>query len=166
MANDTTNSQTRILFQKYELKKDDVFASKKQGFQIVTRMGIEKIQRIENIKVTFDVITATKDYAAVKVRATKGDDWVETLSSAARGEFKETGTGNKKRLRLVGGSTDSWYVLEIAEKRGLSRAVLKLLNLYEHGIFGEDENPEDFGKKSDENSKKADAVLDEIVGGK
>lgn len=34
----------------------------------------------------------------------------------------------------------SKHLVEMAEKRALSRAVLKLTNLYEHGVFGEDED--------------------------
>ena len=34
----------------------------------------------------------------------------------------------------------SKHLVEMAEKRALSRAVLKLTNLYKHGVFGEDED--------------------------
>ena len=34
----------------------------------------------------------------------------------------------------------SKHLVEMAEKRALSRAVLKLTNMYEHGVFGEDED--------------------------
>ena len=45
------------------------------------------------------------------------------------------------------GNTNTWYVLEMAEKRAMSRAVLKLTGFYELGVFGEDE-AEDFKKSN------------------
>ena len=45
------------------------------------------------------------------------------------------------------GNTNSWYVMEMAEKRAMSRAVLKLTGFYELGVFGEDES-EDFKKNN------------------
>ena len=38
------------------------------------------------------------------------------------------------------GSTNTYYVVEMAEKRAMSRAVLKLAGLYSLGVFGEDES--------------------------
>jgi len=38
------------------------------------------------------------------------------------------------------GSTNTWYVMEMAEKRALSRATLKMTGLYEQGVFGQDES--------------------------
>ena len=52
---------------------------------------------------------------------------METFGSALKGDFKN-------------GNTMSWYVLEMAEKRAMSRAVLKLAGFYQHQIFGEDES--------------------------
>jgi hypothetical protein len=64
----------------------------------------------------------------IKALGTKGDKQIETFGSALKGEsYKD-------------GSTNSWYVMELAEKRSQSRCVLKMLNLYEYGIFGEDES--------------------------
>jgi hypothetical protein len=44
------------------------------------------------------------------------------------------------------GNTNSHYVLEMAEKRAMSRLVLKQTGFYELGVFGEDES-EEFKKK-------------------
>ena len=44
---------------------------------------------------------------------------------------------------------DFWYVMEMAEKRAMSRAVLKLTGFYELGVFGEDE-AEDFKKNNNQ----------------
>ena len=96
---------------KYGLSKEDVF--KHQHYIIITRSGIEKIQAIENIKIYFDVVKCEKDFAGVKATASKDGNTMETFGSALKGDFKN-------------GNTMSWYVLEMAEKRAMSRAVLKM----------------------------------------
>tara|TARA_R100001086_G_scaffold91296_1_gene45187 strand:- start:1093 stop:1464 length:372 start_codon:yes stop_codon:yes gene_type:complete len=115
------------MYKKYDLTKDDVF--KHKHYLIITRSGIEKIQGIENIKVNFDVIKCEKDFAVVKAY----NDTLETFGSAYKGDYPI-------------GNTNSWYVMELAEKRALSRIVLKQTGMYELGIFGEDES-EDFKRK-------------------
>jgi TPR repeat protein len=49
-----------------------------------------------------------------------------------------------RKVETFGSATSdncmSKHLVEMAEKRALSRAVLKLTNLYEHGVFGEDED--------------------------
>ncbi len=116
------------LYKKYELTKEDVF--KHQHYLIITRSGIEKIQAIEKIDVNYDVIKCETNFAAVKAY----NDKLQTFGSAIKGEsFKD-------------GNTNSWYVLEMAEKRALSRLVLKQTGFYELGVFAEDES-EDFKRK-------------------
>ena len=102
-----------------------------QHYIIITRSGIEKIQAIENITIYYDIIKSEPNFASVKAIAQKDGKMVETFGSALKGNsFKD-------------GNTNTWYVLEMAEKRALSRAVLKMTGFYELGVFGEDES-EDF----------------------
>jgi hypothetical protein len=116
------------LYKKYELTKEDVF--KHQHYLIITRSGIDKIQAIEGIKINYEVIRCETNFAVVKAK-TKD---LETFGSAIKGnDFKD-------------GNTNSWYVMEMAEKRAMSRMVLKTCGFYELGVFGEDES-EDFKKK-------------------
>lgn len=116
---------------KYGLEETDVF--KHQHYLIITRSGIEKIQAIENIKIDYEVVKSEANFAAVKAVACKDKNEIQTFGSALKGNtFKE-------------GNTNSWYVLEMAEKRAFSRAVLKLTGMYELGVMGEDES-EDFKK--------------------
>jgi hypothetical protein len=118
---------------KYNLTTDDVF--KHQHYIIITRSGIEKIQAIENITIWYEVVKCETNFAGVKATAKKDDLTIETFGSAIKGNsFKD-------------GNTNSWYVLEMAEKRALSRAVLKLTGFYELGVFGEDE-ADDFKKSN------------------
>ena len=113
---------------KYELTKDDVF--KHQHYIIITRSGIEKIQAIENIHINYDVIKCDPNFASVKATAIKDTNTIQTFGSALKG------------LSFKDGNTNSWYVMEMAEKRAMSRAVLKLTGFYELGVFGEDEAEE------------------------
>lgn len=120
------------LYQKYNLTKDDVF--KHQHYIIITRSGINKIQGIDKIHIEYEVVTNQPNYSSVKAIATKGDFTVQTFGSALKGETMRDGNCN------------NWYVLEMAEKRSMSRAVLLLTGFYELGVFGEDES-EDFKRK-------------------
>jgi hypothetical protein len=123
---------------KYGLSPDDIF--KHQHYVIITRSGIEKIQALENIGVDYEVVRCEPKFAVVKATAESFPEpnkgaMVITFGSALKGEtFKD-------------GNTNSWYVMEMAEKRALSRAVLKLTGFYELGVFGEDE-AEDFKKSN------------------
>ena len=119
---------------KYNLTKDDVF--KHQHYIILTRSGIDKIQAIEGIEIDYEVIKCEKDFCVVKAHAKKDETetFIQTFGSALKGAgFKD-------------GNTNTWYVMEMAEKRAMSRAVLKLTGFYELGVFGEDE-AEDFKKQ-------------------
>ena len=120
------------LYKKYDLASDDVF--KHQHYVIITRQGIDKIQAIENIRINYEVIKCEPNFAVFKAIAEKEDARVETFGSALKGkDYKD-------------GNCNSWYVAEMAEKRAMSRAVLKLTGFYELGVFGEDES-DSFTKK-------------------
>ena len=116
----------------YGLEKEDIF--KHQHYLIITRTGIERIMAIENIVINYDVINCETNFCVVKATANKGEASIQTFGSALKGEsYKD-------------GNTNTWYVMEMAEKRAMSRAVLKLTGFYELGVFGEDES-EDFKRK-------------------
>ena len=112
---------------KYNLTKDDVF--KHQHYIIITRSGIDKIQALENIRIRYEAVKCEPNFAAVRATAIKGEVTIETFGSALKKVVKN-------------GNCNSWYVLEMAEKRAMSRAVLKLTGFYELGVFGEDESEE------------------------
>ena len=114
------------LYKKYGLTKDDVF--KHQHYVIITRQGIDKIQAVEQMSVTYEVIRCEPNFSVFKASAEKDGKKIETFGSALKGEgYKD-------------GNTNSWYVAEMSEKRAMSRAVLKLTGFYELGVFGEDES--------------------------
>ena len=121
------------LFRENELEQEDVFKHPSGHFIIITRAGIDKIQANNDINIDYEVVKSEKDFAVVKAYATLGDKHIQTFGSALRGGFKD-------------GNCNTWYVMEMAEKRAMSRAVLKLTGFYQAGVFGEDES-EDFKKK-------------------
>jgi len=119
------------LYKSYNLSKDDVF--KHQHYLIITRSGIDKIQSKAAIKINYDVINCEKNYCVVKAKATHNDIEIETFGSALKG------------TNFQDGNTNTWYVMEMVEKRAMSRAVLKLTGFYELGVYGIDES-EEFSK--------------------
>ena len=114
------------LFVENNLTDEDVFSH--QHYKIITRGGVNKIEANMNINIEYEVIRCEPPFAVVKAKAKMGDKEIETFGSALKGAtFKD-------------GNTNSWYVMEMAEKRAMSRAVLKLAGFYALGVFGEDES--------------------------
>ena len=114
------------IFKDNGLIPEDVF--KHQHYTIITRAGIDKIQAKKKIEISYNLERCEPTFAVVKAYATLGSSKRETYGSALKGaSFKD-------------GSTNTYYVVEMAEKRAMSRAVLKLAGLYSLGVFGEDES--------------------------
>jgi len=116
------------LFVENNLTEEDVFSH--QHYKIITRSGVEKIMANMKIYVAYEVIRSEPNFAVVKAKGEITDDekFIETFGSALKGDnYKD-------------GNTNSWYVIEMAEKRAMSRAVLKLAGFYELGVFAEDES--------------------------
>lgn len=128
------------LYKKYGLEESDVF--KHKHYLIITRAGIDKIQAKEKISIKYDAVNVQHDFCVVKATAKKDNAMIETFGSAKYGGKKQD-PDSKKWVEV--GNTTTWYVMEMAEKRAMSRAVLKLTGFYELGVFGEDES-EDFKK--------------------
>jgi hypothetical protein len=148
------------LYLKYGLSKDDVF--KHQHYIIITRSGVDKIQASEKITITYDVIECQTNFCVVKAKAEAGGNMIETFGSALvtttdqeiikKKIFEKNKDGTNIELLVDDikstrkGNCNTWYVMEMAEKRAMSRACLKLTGFYELGVFGEDES-EDFKRK-------------------
>ena len=113
-------------------REEDLFEFKRgsKSIWIIKRQGIEKIQYNNDIHVRFEWIRMEKDYAVVKAIGKKGDLVVES--------FGESTSENTKQQPP--------YHSAMAEKRGLSRVVLKIVGAYKFGIMGEDES-DDFKEK-------------------
>ena len=120
-------------------RKEDIFEMPLGGKKvaIITRTGIEKIQYNNDIEVKFSAEVLKEDFAVMKATAHKNGLAIETYGSALMGQ---------------GGNCRSNYVAEMAEKRALARAVLKLSGAYKHGVYAEDES-DDFKQRNKEESK-------------
>jgi len=137
----------RALYKKYSLNPEDVF--KHKHFTIITRQGIEKIENGADIDISYEVINCEPTYCVIKAKASDSDNnYVETFGSAL----------NSK----AGGTTHSFYVMEMAEKRALSRAVLKLAGFYKLGHYGEDES-EDFSKSAPTTTQYDNKVIKRLI---
>jgi hypothetical protein len=113
----------RKIFKENKLGEGDYF--KHKHYTIITRSGIEKIQYRQGIDIDFEVIKCEPKFCVIKASGVLGVKHLQTFGSAS----PDTCTSN--------------YYMEMAEKRALSRIVLKLIGLYEEGVFGEDENIQD-----------------------
>ena len=121
---ETQQKEMRRLFDENGLTPDDVF--KHQHYIIITRGGIEKIQAKHDIRITYELIHHSPEKGEIVMKAhayrnAAPDNVIET--------FGEVNPKNNKNS----------YPWAMAEKRCLSRSVLKLAGLYAHGVFGEDE---------------------------
>lgn len=126
----TKNEILNTLFKKYGLvfdpanpdsRDNDVFLHK--HYKIITRQGIQKIEREAGITCVFTVVNSGKDFCFLSgVGTAKDGTTYQTLASAS--DINSTNV----------------YFPEMAEKRCRSRIVLTLAGLYEQGVFGEDES--------------------------
>ena len=150
----TRVEKLRVLYDEFNLVKEDHFQS--SHMIILRRTGVEKVQAGMAIDVVFDVIKCEPDYCCVKAIALKGDKRIESFGSAKYG--KTAGVTGEGTVKM-------WYVMEMAEKRALARAVLKMADLYQHGFMSEDENDTDFKAPSPATRRglKVKALNDEIT---
>jgi len=142
------NNAERIneLYTKYKLTPEDYF--KHKHYTIITRSGIDKIQAAGNISVTYEIQQLSEDHKRCVVQAfgcmsATADSEPDTFIQS----FGEAAPENNKNA----------YPVAMAEKRAMSRVVLKLAGFYEVGAFGEDE-ADDFKKKESKSTVKPTKV--------
>ena len=132
-----TNSELlRELFVENGLIKDEDTFDLKFGSRkttIITRSGIEKIQFHNNIEVKYyieSIVPAdwASPFVVIKAVAKKGNVVMESYGEASSKNTKQA------------------YPVAMAEKRALSRAILKITGFYKYGVFGEDES-DDFKRE-------------------
>lgn len=114
--------QLNTLFKKYELEKEDTF--KHKHYNIICRSGIDKIMAKAGIHIEYSLEHYNPELKTCIIKATgyKQDVTIET--------YGECSPENNRNA----------YVVALAEKRAMSRVVLKLCGFYElGGVFGEDE---------------------------
>ena len=126
MEKETKQDILNRLYIENNLTSEDIFSH--QHYKIITRSGVLKILNNHNIVIEYDVIVSKENFASVKARAKYIDKKTETFGSALKGNtFKD-------------GTTNSWYVLEMAQKRAMSRAILELVGFSALGHYAEDES--------------------------
>ena len=109
----------------HNLQEKDVYKDRR-GFVIITRSGIEQIQNQNNIKVAYEVIVCHIDNVVLKAVSMRYDSnaqefipIIETFGSASINNCKQH------------------FLVEIAEKRALSRCIIKTMKWT--NMRGEDE---------------------------
>ena len=119
---ETRKDLLRRLFVDNNLTKEDVF--KHKFYTIITRSGIDKIQAVQSIDIQYEIVNLSDDHkhCLIKALGKKGDKIIQTF-----GECSPQNNSNA-------------YPVSMAEKRAMSRIVLKLAGFYELGVFGEDES--------------------------
>jgi exoribonuclease R len=128
---ETREDALRRLFKENNLVKEDVYKDKR-GFVIITRSGIDKIVSKQGITVAYEVVTLDleKNHVVLKAVATMKVGKTEVRNMMSFGEASDN--------NLMGGGKK--FPVAMAEKRAMSRVVLKLAGFYEQGnVFGQDE---------------------------
>ena len=146
--NNDEKQRFKELADKYALAPTDFWKSP-QGFVIISRRGIEKIQNGLNAVITYDVVPEFTDVKSntyvIKATGTVRRGYVE--GSRQDGERSVTTLrpdvrtietfGESSKANTRGGAQA--YPVAMAEKRALSRCILKLSDFYTLNVFGEDE---------------------------
>ena len=146
--NNDEKKRFKELADKYDLQPSDFWKSP-QGFVIISRRGIEKIQNGLDARIVYEVVPEFSDAASslfvvkatgeVKMEPTQGtrqSDGRAVLTMSPRKRVIETfGESSPKNTR--GGAQA--YPVAMAEKRALSRCILKLSDFYTLNVLGEDE---------------------------
>ncbi len=127
----TKNETLKQLFEDNGLNKEDVFVMELGGrkIPIIKREGIEKIQAKNQISVAFELLKCSDDHTHCVVKAI-----------GTQGSLKIESFGEASATNLKGGGKA--YPIAMAEKRALSRVVLKMCGFYAQGVYGQDEAEE------------------------
>ena len=140
------NNTLKELAKKYNLNKNDFWQHKQSGKYIILHDAVEKIASMEQIEIVdFKVLNSEQGFARFLITMAKGNKKVTTIGEA---DSKNCVSGYKGM---------------IAEKRGIDRCVLKLINAYQYGIYSDSES-DDFKKpKSDFDERQATGSQQDYV---
>ena len=106
--------------EKYNLKLDDFWEHKQSKSWILTHDACTKVGNQEGIElVDINVINSEPDLVRILVTMKKGSVSITTFGEADRKNCFNP------------------YLAAMAEKRGRDRAILKLINAYEYGVYSE-----------------------------
>ena len=108
------------LADKYNLKKDDFWKHQQSGKWIITHDAVEKIGNKEGIQQgAIQPLNSTETLVRFLISMKLGDKVVTSVGEA-----------DTKNCRMG-------YLGCMAEKRGIDRCILKLINAYEYGIYSD-----------------------------
>jgi len=129
---ETRKEALRRLFLENNLVEEDVYKDKR-GFVIITRTGIDKIVSKQGITVGYEplLLELKKDNINVVIRA------AASMQGKNNKPINMMSFGEASDNNLMGGAKK--FPVAMAEKRAMSRVVLKIAGFYEQGVFGQDE---------------------------
>ena len=140
MVKETKQETLKRLFLENGLIKDDVYKDPR-GFATIKREGIDKIVAKQNIQVAYEPVNMTRE---IDPETKKITVWVVMRVTASMrigtGEHDVRNVmtfGEASDDNLIGGGKK--FPVAMAEKRAMSRVVLKIAGFYEQGVFGQDE---------------------------
>lgn len=128
--NESQKAELRQLAERYELKGHH-FHADRRGFIIVTRAGIEQIAGklgiLYDLEPVLEWCDAEKARYVIRCKAWMpvGEGHAQVMS------YGEVSAKNNSNA----------YPVAMAEKRAVSRCVLKLAGMYKLNVYGEDEIP-------------------------
>lgn len=136
------------LADKYTLAPTDFWKSP-QGFVIISRRGIEKIQNGLNAVITYSVVPEFTDVESsryvIKASGTVRRGYVEGSRDSdgksvttLRPDVRTVETFGESSPKNTRGGAQA-YPVAMAEKRAMARCVLKLSDFYTLQVFSEDE---------------------------
>ena len=129
---ETKNDKLKRLFEENGLVAEDVHKDKR-GFIIITRTGIDKIVAKHGMLIEFTPVLMQLGLADKKDHVV-----IRAIGQVGKQGIPVTTFGESSESNMLGGSKN--YPVAMAEKRALSRCVLKLSGFYQHhGVFGEGE---------------------------
>lgn len=123
MSNHDKNADLRRLATKYEMDFEKQFHVDPRGFVIMTRGGVEYLQARIKAVVSFETVPEWSD-------TKEGKYCVKAYAKCEIGQVETYGEVSKSNNRNA-------YPIAMAEKRALSRAILKLAGF--GNTYGEDE---------------------------
>lgn len=147
------------MIKKYSLNKhvDCWQLPQNKDVWIISHDACEKIASIEDIRLTdIQVLNSDWDFCRMIVTMKKENLFIKSIGEAI------LRVKNSDKI----GNCNSPYVGCMAEKRGIDRCILKLINAYQYGVYSDVES-EEFEKKNcnvedkriDEANKQLDSVI-------
>jgi len=115
--------EIKDLAKKYNLDpKNDFWKHKQSGKWIITHDACEKIASMEKISLKdWTTLNSERDFCRFLITMTMGDKEITSIGEASKENCQ------------------SRYYGSMAEKRGVDRCILKLINAYEYGIYSDSE---------------------------